>query len=278
LSRLIEESHRSRRILGQLARGEDLVRGLLSVCQERSVRCGRVEARGVVDEVLLSCYDADNRSMGKPARFRGAMQLLHATGVAAEMGGQLHLELSVVLARQRDNGLEVLGGVTPQARVVGCQFVIEAVDDMILRHGLDRGSGLLEWQQAIVAPAAEDDATDPGTVPVAEPAREESRPGKPSWADAVMASVRASAEAERAQEGSQPDLGPIRPVKVGDFLDHSKFGRCLVQKVDADQEYVTVRLRNSRLVRLNLEVLDLRYTGDEDGHQVFSAAPQGAAS
>lgn len=269
MSRLVEESHHLRCIMGQLTRGEDLCKGLVDVCQQRSVRCARVEARGVLSEVDLACYDAEGRGMGKARRFRGAMQLLTCTGVVTELDGQLHLELSLVLARQRDNGLEVLGGVCPAGRVVSCQFVIEAHDDLILRQGLDRSTGLLNLHEAFAAgspPASANESRES----TGEDAREPSSPGKVSWADAVMASVRAAADAP-AVVG---DPGPGRPVEVGDILDHQKFGRCEVQRVDADQEYVTVRLRNSRLVRLNLEVLRLRYTGDEDGHQVFSAAPQ----
>jgi predicted DNA-binding protein with PD1-like motif len=280
LTRLIEESRRSRRIIGQLTRGQDLYRSLLAVCQERGVRCAQVQVQGVVDEVELACYEPDSRAMGKARRLRGALQLLSAAGIVAEHNGQLHLELSVVASRHRDNGIEVVGGVCEAARVISCQFVVEALDDLLLRRGLDRSSGLLALQQGFSA-ADGDDPSSPTREPSAPDAgrngdssaeeRETSSPnsGKVSWADAVMASVRAQPE-----EVEEIGLEHLRPVKVGDILEHQKFGRCLVQRVDADQEYVTVRLRNSRLVRLNLEVLNLRYSGEEDGHQVFTAAPQ----
>jgi predicted DNA-binding protein with PD1-like motif len=260
--------------VGQLTRGQDLYRALLAVCQERSVRCASVQAQGVVDEVELACYEADDRAMGRPRRLSGVSQLLSATGLVAEHEGQLHLELSLVLARHRDSGMEVLGGVCTSARVLSCQFVIEALDDLVLRRGRDRGTGLLQLQQAFSA----GDGSSPGEPSASARegsspnAREPSDPGKLSWADAVMESVRA---ADSEVEEEPVGIEHLRPVKVGDILDHQKFGRCLVQRVDADQEYVTVRLRNSRLVRLNLEVLNLRYTGDdEDGHQVFTTSPQ----
>jgi predicted DNA-binding protein with PD1-like motif len=274
LPRRIGESQQSRRILGQLNRGEDLLQGLLSVCQVRGVRCALVAAYGVVDELQLACYDAEGRGMAKPRKLRGAVQLLQAKGILAELDGQLHLELSLVAARQRDNGIEVLGGICSGARVVACEFVIEALEDLIVRRAVDRTTGLPGWQEAFSAAkgAASDAPGETGSTPSAE--REPSSPGKLSWADAVMASVRAAPEPEEEEED---DGEPYRPVRVGDFLDHQKFGRCEVQRVDADQEYVTVRLRNSRLVRLNLEVLRLRYTGDEGGRQVFVAAPRAGA-
>ena len=58
-------------------------------------------------------------------------------------------------------------------------------------------------------------------------------------------------------------------MRCGDLIDHATFGRCHVERVDGDGEFAIVRLRNSRHVRLNLDVLDLRVVGEEEGHQVF---------
>jgi hypothetical protein len=58
-------------------------------------------------------------------------------------------------------------------------------------------------------------------------------------------------------------------MRTGDVIDHATFGRCEVERVDGDGEFAIVRLRNKRLVRLNLDVLDLRFLGEEEGHQVF---------
>jgi hypothetical protein len=60
-------------------------------------------------------------------------------------------------------------------------------------------------------------------------------------------------------------------VRPGDFIDHPKFGRCAVERVDGDYEFVTARLRNQRLIRLSLDVLTLIFAGQEDGKNVFRA-------
>ena len=60
-------------------------------------------------------------------------------------------------------------------------------------------------------------------------------------------------------------------VRPGDFIDHPKFGRCAVERVDGDYEFVTARLRNQRLIRLSLDVLTLIPAGVEDGKNVFRA-------
>ncbi|HXU70119.1 MAG TPA: hypothetical protein VN947_12370, partial [Polyangia bacterium] len=57
----------------------------------------------------------------------------------------------------------------------------------------------------------------------------------------------------------------------GDFIDHPKFGRCAVERVDGDYEFVTARLRNQRLIRLSLDVLTLIFAGQENGKNIFRA-------
>jgi len=77
-------------------------------------------------------------------------------------------------------------------------------------------------------------------------------------------------------EEEEEEHEPYRPLQIGDMIMHQQFGECLVQRVSVDQEYATVRrLANKRLVRLSLEVLDLHFQKEEDGHQVFEARPAG---
>ena len=60
-------------------------------------------------------------------------------------------------------------------------------------------------------------------------------------------------------------------IRAGDLIDHPKFGRVQVERVDGDQEYVSARLRNQRLIRLSLEVLQLVPAGQADGKNLFRA-------
>jgi hypothetical protein len=211
--------------------------------------------------------------------------MILATGVIAEHEGKLDLRLNVMATRQGGDGLELVGGRCSGGRVTNVEFAIEAIDDLILRRGLDVETGQMVWNDAIrltrpdlkagepARPKPEPGPSRPAPSPPPSSSSSSKRGSKPSWADAVMASVRADAKASVKQP--EVDDEPLRLVRVGDILEHQKFGRCVVQRVDGDMEYATVRLRNDRLVRLNLDVLDLRYAGEEDGHQVFRAAPPG---
>jgi predicted DNA-binding protein with PD1-like motif len=261
---------------------------LLTICHERQIRCATVQATGVLDELSVAHYDRTARSLGQPRLFRSSLHLLAASGSISEESGRLQLTLNVTASRQRDNGVELIGGLCVSAKVVTCEVIIDAMDDLILRRGVDKGIGLHTWTEHFAAPAsasappAKSAGPKPAEAKPAEARPAEDRPplsrvesqatatvveSKQTWAEAVMASVRAEADAPEVEEG--PPEGEYRPVRAGDLLDHQQFGRCVVQRVDSDQETVTVRLRNNRLVRLNLEVLHVRYQGEEEGHQVF---------
>jgi len=70
------------------------------------------------------------------------------------------------------------------------------------------------------------------------------------------------------------DPNAFRQPEAGDLLMHPKFGRCKVEKTSIDSDFITVRLRNHRLVRLSLEVLDVSFLEeDEEGNQVFRVVP-----
>lgn len=273
MSRIVVESLQGRRILGQLGPGEDLIGGLTGICRKFNVRTGIVQVTGVLQDLALANYDISGKGMGAPTTFRGACTLVSGTGILAEQKGKSDLSLMVVISRQRDNGVEVLGGKCAGARVVTCEFIIEAREDVLLRRDLDRGVGMpiitegLSAHEEAEEGDAEEAPTDPKTVPILD---------RPAGAQRGMDPLPPVPEREPLPEPVEPlpDEEPLRNIKVGDILEHKQFGRCEVQKTSGDEEFVTVRLRNNRLVRLSLDVLDLRFEGHEDGgRQVFTAMP-----
>ena len=70
----------------------------------------------------------------------------------------------------------------------------------------------------------------------------------------------------------EPPLGlhEARP-EPGDYIDHPKFGRCQVERIEGDYEFVSARLRNQRLIRLSLDVITLHLVGREGERQLFRA-------
>jgi len=266
LSASIVESRSGRRIIGRLVAGEDVIERLLAVIAETEVRAATIQLSGVVDELALVHYDRGARAMGKARWYRAPLSIISCSGTLAERDGKADLVLQVVASRAGDNGIEVIGGRAVNARVVAAEFVIDAMDDVMLRRWPERGSGLSIWQELIGAPPATPEKTSE-----AQPKKgievNATAQGAAQWAVAVAASAEAQEESVTAELA--PDREPYHAIKAGDFLEHTKFGRCVIEKVDANEEFATVRLRNKRLVRLNIEILDLIYKADEEGHQVF---------
>lgn len=292
---LLVESVRSRKLIGQIPVGEELIRSITSLCQERQVRCGLIQATGILEDVVLVHYQRSTHGMGTPRRIKGVVNLLLCSGMISEAKSKFHLNLNVILSREGDNGIELIGGICTEAKIITTEFIIEAMDDILLRRGTDQNTGAQIWTDAFgmqpEAPASKPKASGSASMDKLDASLDETMPiqipkdlqaqlnsaspemlvaAKPTWADAVMASVRAASAKENAIESRvEEDESTLRPLQAGDIIEHQRFGRCIVQRVDSNQEFVTVLLRNNRIVRLNVDVLELKYHGQEDEHQCF---------
>jgi uncharacterized protein len=277
------ESRAGRRIVGRLDRGASLFEALLGVCRERRVRTAEVRALGSVESVEVAEYDQAAR-VWKPGRtFAGGLEVVHLTGNVSERDGQLALHAHASLMRERDNGVELVGGHLLAARVFALEFVIDAFDDVILRRSLDPTTGLTLWSEALsLSPEAAPPPPAGPTRAAASPPQTEGPPPQaapfeasaratpaaaaaaPTWAQVAQVSAqRPEAEAEDHDQ----DIG----LEPGDILIHPTFGRCEVQRIEGGDEYAHIRLKNGRLVRLSLDILKLARQGTENSRRVFRA-------
>jgi hypothetical protein len=265
---IVAESRRGRRLVGRLDKGTDLLEGLAEVCRVRDVRAAEVRAIGSVDQVVLAEYDQRARQYRPSRRFDAQFEIASLSGNVSEKDGKLFVHAHISLSRERDNGIELIGGHMISGRVFAAEFVIDVFDDLILRRAADAQTGLSLWREAITldAPVAETAAH----VPFETPART-------SWQDVVAASTSTptgSAE-EPVARAPEPEPAPPPPPQeeirlvAGDLIDHPKFGRCVVER--SDDEFVSARLRNQRLIRLSLDVLTLVPAGEDGGKRLFRA-------
>ncbi|HEX9104252.1 MAG TPA: hypothetical protein VF997_18710, partial [Polyangia bacterium] len=201
---------------------------LAETCRTHDVRAGEVRASGTLEDATVG-----------ERRLPGASEIVSFADVVR--GG---LQATATLLHEG----ALVGGRLAAARVIACDFVVDAWDDL------------------------------PAEQPKAAPTFE--APARTTWSDVVAASaasdrkhepaVRPAVNLPGSDEPPPPsDEGPS--VRPGDFIDHPKFGRCAVERVDGDQEFVTARLRNQRLIRLSLDVLTLIPAGQADGKNLFRA-------
>jgi predicted DNA-binding protein with PD1-like motif len=222
---LSTESRRGRRILARLDRGTDLLDGVRTLCQRHDIRCGEIRGIGSLEMAELTALDQGSRRW-KPARLvaGGGLELLQLHGNISEERGALSVKAQVTLMRDRDAGVEVIGGHLMSAVVYSVELVIETFDDVLLRRQADPDTGLSPWQEAIAeggpaaspaptavaAPVATPPArpttpaaTAPRVTPSAAPAASHARPPAPAVAQPAQdASTGASAPAARPPASS----------------------------------------------------------------------------
>ena len=286
---LSTESRRGRRIIARLDRGTDLFESIRALCQKHRVRCGELRGIGSLEQVELAAFDQAQRRW-KPARTLsgGGLELLQLAGNLSEEDGALSIQCQATVMRDRDAGVEVLGGHLRRAVVYSVELVIESFDDVVLRRQTDAATGLARWQEALsdeeparpamppalvpppvvvppVAPAPPPLSIVP-PAPVAPPtiAAPTATPA-PTWAS-VAAVSEARSPAPAADEHDE-DVN----LNAGDVILHPRFQRCVVHRVEGNGEFVQVALRNGRVVRLSLEVLRLTPKGIENGQRIFAA-------
>ena len=194
---IVAESRRGRRLVGRLDKGTDLLEGLAEVCRARDVRAGEVRAIGSVDQVVLAEYDQRARQYRPTRRFDAQFEIVSLSGNVSEKDGKLFVHAHIGLSRERDNGIELIGGHMISGRVYAVEFVIEVFDDLILRRAADAQTGLSLWREAITIDAPAGAAAH---VPFEAPART-------SWQDVVAASTptarrRAGGARARARRGA----------------------------------------------------------------------------
>jgi hypothetical protein len=272
---IVAESRLGRRLIGRLERGVDVLEGIAEICRLHHVHTAELRGIGALEQVVLGEYDQRARGPRPPRRFDAAFEVLSLCGNVSEQSGKLHVQARVTLSRERDNGIELLGGALISGRVFALELVIEVFDDVVLRRLPDAQTGLHLWREAQGAESNGGEPAKIAHVPFEAPARTK-------WEDVIAASEDQNGSvANRPASASPAPAAPPPPALsateiravAGDLLDHPKFGRCQIERIEGDYEFVSARMRNQRLIRLSLDVITLVPAGQEDGRQLFRAEP-----
>jgi uncharacterized protein len=261
---IVAESRRGRRLVGRLDKGSDVLEGLAEACRTHQVRAAEVRAVGALEQVVLCEYDQRARQLRASRRFDAQFEIVSLTGNISEKDGKLFVHAKCSLSRERDNGIELVGGQLVSGRVFALEFVIDAFDDLILRRSPDAQTGLSLWREAIsLGSPAPEEAPQMAHVPFEAPAQT-------NWSDVVAASDARPAVVKPAAPVEELPQEEVRVV-AGDLIDHPKFGRCVVERIEGDYEFVSARMRNQRLIRLSLDVVTLVPAGEDAGKRLFRA-------
>lgn len=266
---IYQESNRVRRIVGRLERGDDCVDELSEFCKEHDIEAGEVRAVGRLSEVEVVRFDPEANEYRPVFDGEGNFDLLNLTGNVSRLGDEVVVRLQSVLSADGPVGPQVITGQLRSGRVLEFEFVLEVFEDLELERRLDGETGLLTLQSIR--------RRDVEEAPEPEPEKPaESIGGKSmSWGDAAEASKEAkqqeSEPSETRDESIYEGIDLEEPLlEAGDVLDHPKLGKCTVMKVE-DDKYAHIRLPKGKIRKLSLNVVDVRYKGEEEGRNVFEA-------
>lgn len=290
-------SRASERLVGKLDAGEEFVEALSRVCKNHGVTAGEVRAVGHFDAIELVHFDATTQSYKTLVDGEGSFDLVSLNGNISLLGEEVVLRLDAVFNVVGPLGPQMVGGQLRKARVLDGEFVIDAYSDLKMDRRLDAATGRLVLDKieripgVAPAPAPAAQATEPAAT--SEPEADAVAAEKPKEKQQTMSWSEALAETEQAEQARKARKERVAPISKksrdqrekdpyedldldepwmapGDILDHPKLGRCHIMKVEGDH-YAHIRLPRGRIRKLALEVLDVKYQGEENGKNVFAA-------
>ena len=122
------KSQASRHLVVRVHRGEGVIEALHDLCARESVSAATVTGHGLLESVRFDMFDGRSRTYGDARGFVGALELLSLSGhvSAGEREPDLHLHATV--ARDTDNGLQVLGGRLLEANAYAVELTLAVRD------------------------------------------------------------------------------------------------------------------------------------------------------
>lgn len=244
------QSRQSRRFIGRLNPGDELLTALTDTCRDNGIRCGEVRATGFLQDVVLEVFHHGQHRYRPLVLGAVAYQLTSFIGNISMLDDQTVVHVHATLLPDLGSGDSTLiGGRLKEATVVALEFVLDTFDDFTLLRKLDEETGFEQWVQLHLA----GDRRTAVSVPVQRPT---------ATSPAAPAPV-----PEPDDEDDDEDAETIE-LKPGDILDHPRLKRCEV--VSSDGERAVIRLQSGRAAELHLSVISLTHLStDPEGRRVF---------
>ena len=236
---IVTRTEESRRFIGRLDEGADLITSLADVCRQHRITCGEIRGSGYVRNARPFNYDAAARKLTVPEEpMKGPFTVAGANGTASQQDDDTTVHLYGTLVGP-DGAL--VSGRLASAEVIVFEFVISAFDDIVLIRSQDKQNGLDQWLQL-------------------KAANDASLPDGPDSAEALR---------EDLDENALNELDDVA-ANPGDILEHPRFGRCIIVH-QADEDRLSVRLENQRVVDLHLGLVRLSIARREGDATVYRA-------
>ncbi len=129
--------------IGRLRHGADLLEGILTLCNEKAIHMGTIQAIGAVSSARVAYYDQVEKKYSELS-FPGHYEILSLTGNVSMKDGSPVCHAHIVLGD--DAGRAFGGHLVKGCTVFACEVVITAVIGTPLSRGFDETTGLPLWE------------------------------------------------------------------------------------------------------------------------------------
>jgi len=227
----------------RLEQGVDLPGAIESAVEQLDVEFCDVSGFGAVEWIEILAAGAEGAR-----RLVGPLDLIELRGRLRRVAGVKLADYVCTVSRATDSGVELLGGRLVAARAAFVELTVVELEAAAIRSRAET--------------AAEPSAT-------ATPVAEQKPPISGRWAEALAESKRQERHAQERGWDWDSDEEDLRPTR-GDIVIHRQFGRC--QVVRMDDEHISLRKPDGRVVQLGLSILEFSAAGTEQGRPIYDVA------
>jgi predicted DNA-binding protein with PD1-like motif len=235
---IVSQFEATRTFAGRLDSGQDIIGAIKKICIENSVTCGFVFGMGVLrNGSILSLK-------GETVTTMSSIFCPILNGNVSLLNDSLDVRLYAVFSLE---GQSPFTGRLLNGEVEIAEFLFLAFDDATFIRDAEDKTGFNPWVQL-----------QPNEVVKAI---------KPLQVAAIQTITKPRPPPITSLEEEQNDL-ILSQIKVGDLVDHPKFGECKVIQPPGEDK-ILIRLPSGKNVALSLSAIKVLAPVQRRGHKVF---------
>jgi uncharacterized protein len=141
---LINEIETSKKYIGRLTFGADLLNELTYICKKNNITLGRIEAIGAVQKARIGYYNQATHNYHFN-EFKKPMEIVKLSGNISLKDDEIFIHAHIGLA---DSKSKVYGGhLAPETIVYACEYIIESFNGDTLQRIHDPQTDLSLWKE-----------------------------------------------------------------------------------------------------------------------------------
>ncbi len=277
---LLETSQITKKVVGRLDPGKDLIASLTDVCRAHAIGAGSIEIFGSLSSIELIAYQkgADAVPIHKGS---GSFTILSSMANVAMYGSEIVIDARCMVCANGPLGPQVLGGIIKSATIESIDIIVSGFDDLVIERqpNFKEGRFTIEGFRKKSASKPQLISNAPAAIEEESPKDTNDVQAELSWDDAAEITTAkkkkrlvprheriSDANAELAAEVD--DVDPSIELSAGDLLLHPKLGECRVIKVEGD-DFARVRLPKGQLRKLSLAICVPIFVERKGGRNIF---------